>query len=436
MEDLLTTIVDFVTGEIFNDATKVFGLVAFIGLLLQRKRIEQIFTGTVRTMLGWIVLFAGVVMLFNNVNPATEILRHAFAGEYEAEILARAAEGQSAIFFSDYGPQIGLIMVGAFIVNLFLARVTKMKVVWMTMNLLLQNTWFALAILITVTPWSLATNVLIAILFLGFWHTFIPYLTLPWSRKVIGNDDFTLGHAIHTSTILTAWLGGKIGKEDDSTEDLDLPERLEFVSDPVIMTTVIFLFIYLVGTIFAGPAWVKETYAGGGNVWLWLILTAITGAAGMSILLYGVKMLLADLVAAFKGIADKLVPGATLALDMPVFFGYAPNALMIGFIVHLVVGTIIMFIMLAVSPQNIVFPAIVPAFFEGGTAAIFGNATGGKRGAILGGVISAVLCYGGLTTLLQVAQPMADYARQFPLSDYSVVFNVLGHALKFVTGLF
>lgn len=434
--DILQSIVDFVTGEIFNDATKVFGLVAFIGLLLQRKRIEQVFTGTLRTMLGWIVLFAGVVMLFNNVNPATEILRHAFAREYEAEILARAAEGQSAIFFSDYGPQIGLIMVGAFIVNLILARVTKMKIVWMTMNLLLQNTWFALAILITVTPWSLTTNVLIAILFLGFWHTFIPWVTLPWSRKVIGNDDFTLGHAIHTSTVLTAWLGSKIGKEDDSTEDLELSDRLSFVSDPVIMTTIIFLFIYLVGVIFAGPAWVRDTYAGGSNPWIWMILSAVTGAAGMSILLYGVKMLLAELVAAFKGIANRVVPGAVPALDMPVFFGYAPNALMIGFIVHLVTGTIIMFIMAAISPQNIVFPAIVPSFFEGGTAAIFGNATGGKRGAVLGGVISAVLCYGGLTTLLNVAQPMADYARQFPLSDYSVVFNALGHVLKFVTGLF
>ena len=434
--DIITSIVDFITGEIFNDATKVFGLVAFIGLLLQRKKIEQIFTGTMRTMLGWLVLFAGVGMLFNNVNPATEILRHGFARGYEADILARAAEGQSAFFFSDYGAQIGLIMVGAFIVNLLLARFTRMKIVWMTMNLLLQNTWFALAILITVTPWSLTTNVIIAIFFLGFWHTFIPWVTLPWSRKVIGNDDFTLGHAIHTSTILTAWLGKKIGKENDSTEDLKLPERLSFMSDPVIMTTIIFLFIYLVGIIFAGPAWVRETYAGGRNPWIWITLSAITGAAGMSILLYGVKMLLAELVAAFKGIAAKIVPGAVPALDMPVFFGYAPNALMIGFMVHLVTGVLIMFGMAAWSPQNIVFPAIVPAFFEGGTAAIFGNATGGKRGAVLGGVISAVLCYGGLTTLLAVAQPMADYARQFPLSDYTIVFNALGHALQWVVGLF
>lgn len=432
--DILNSIVTFITGEIFSDATKVFGVVAFLGLILQRKKIEDIFTGTARTMIGWIVLIAGVGMLFVNINPATEILRHGFAGKYEADILARAAEGQSAVFFSDYGAQIGLIMVGAFVVNLILARFTKMKIVWMTMNLLLQNTWFALAILITVTPFSLTTNMIIAILFLGFWHTFIPWVTLPWSRKVIGNDDFTLGHAIHTSTLLTAWLGKFIGKKEDSTEDIEFPERLDFLSDPIIMTTIIFMFIYLVGVIAAGPSWVSETYAGGMNPWIWMIVSAITASAGMSILLYGVKMLLTELTAAFKGIADKLVPGAVPALDMPVFFGYAPNALMIGFISHLLTGTAIMFLMVAIAPQYIVFPAIVPAFFEAGTAAIFGNATGGKRGAILGGVLSAILCYGGLTFLLAVAQPMADYARQFPLSDYTIVFSALGNLLKFIFG--
>ena len=86
-------------------------------------------------MIGWGILNAGVGLLFTNINPITEILRHAFAGQYEAGILARAAEGQSAQFFSTYGPQIGIIMVGAFFVNLLLARFTPMKIVWMTMNL-------------------------------------------------------------------------------------------------------------------------------------------------------------------------------------------------------------------------------------------------------------------------------------------------------------
>ena len=430
----MESIINFITGEIFNNAVLVFGFVALLGLLLQGKKADEVFTGTLRTMLGYLILIAGVGILFSNINPATLILRHGFAGQYEEAYLAKVAEGQSADFFAQYGAQIGLVMVGAFFVNLIIARITPMKIVWMTMNLLLQNTWFVLAILIMVTPWSMPVIVAVAILFLGFWHTFIPWVTLPWSRKVIDGDDFTLGHACHTSVILTAWLGKYIGKKDDSTEDIKLPEGLGFFSDPIIMTTIIFLFIYLVGTIAAGPAWVRDNYAGGKNPWIWMIISALTGATGMAVLLQGVKMLLTELTAAFKGIATKLVPGAVPALDMPVFFGYAPNALMIGFITHMIAGTIIMFIVAAVAPEYTVFPAIVPAFFEGGTAGIFGNATGGKRGAILGGVLSALLCYVLLIPLLPIVTPMADYARQFPLSDYTGIFNILGHLLKFVTG--
>ncbi|HEY60316.1 MAG TPA: hypothetical protein G4N92_06490 [Anaerolineae bacterium] len=432
--DTLNSIVTFLTSEIFNDAAKVFGLVAFLGLVLQKKKIEQVFTGTVRSMMGFLILMAGVNLLFVNINPITEILRHGFAGEYEAGILARVAEGQSAVFFKDYGPEIGMIMVGAFLVNLLVARFSPWKIVYMTVHLILQNVWVVLAILITVTPWTLPVRVIVASVFLGIWQTVVPWITLPWSRKVTGNDDFTLGHGIHTSTILTAWIASKIGKKDDSAEKIKFPERLAFLDDPYIMTTIIFLFLFLIGLIFAGPDWVSENYAGGKNPWIWMIMSAVYGGTGLSILLYGVKTLLSEILAAFKGIAKKLVPGAIPALDMPVFFGYAPTALMIGFITHMVVGTIIMFVMAAVSPENVVFPAIVPSFFEGGTAAIFGNATGGKRGAILGGVISAILCYTFLPLAVAVANPMADYLRQFSLSDYTVVFNAIGNLLKAVFG--
>ncbi len=432
--DILTAIVNFIVSEIFNDATKVFGVVAFVGLVLQRKPIEDIFSGTLRTMFGWVILITGVGLLFTSINPAPDILRHGFAGAYEAQIIARAAEGSSAKFFVQYGPQIGLIMVGAFVVNLILARITPMKTVWMTINLLLQNTWVVLAILITVTKWDMPVIITVAVLFLGFWHTFVSWITLPFSRKVIGTDDFTLGHAIHLSVILTALLAKYVGKPEDSAEKLKFPERLNFLSDPVIMSTIIFLFVFFVGVVAAGPAWVSQTYAKGANPWIWMIMSSITGGVGLAILLYGVKILLAELTAAFKGIATKLVPGAVPALDMPVFFGYAPNSLMIGFITHLIVGAAMMFVIVIFAPLYIVFPAIVPAFFEAGTAGIFGNATGGRNGAILGGVLSALLDYSGLIFLIPIVTPMADYARQFPLSDYSITFNALGHLLSLFTG--
>lgn len=60
-----------------------------------------------------------------------------------------------------------------------------------------------------------------------------------------------------------------------------------------------------------------------------------------SLFLYsGVRLLLNELVPAFRGIAMRIVPDAKPALDCPVLFPYAPNAVIVGFLAT-TVGSII-----------------------------------------------------------------------------------------------
>ena len=39
----------------------------------------------------------------------------------------------------------------------------------------------------------------------------------------------------------------------------------------------------------------------------------------------------------------------------------------------------------------LIIPGMVPHFFDGGTAGVFGNATGGRRGAVIGALINGFL---------------------------------------------
>jgi len=65
-------------------------------------------------------------------------------------------------------------------------------------------------------------------------------------------------------------------------------------------------------------------------------LTALGFTAGVLVLLQGVRMLIGEIVPAFKGIADRAIPGARPALDCPVIYPFAPNSLILG----LIFGTI------------------------------------------------------------------------------------------------
>ncbi|MCZ7538300.1 MAG: hypothetical protein M5T61_21775 [Acidimicrobiia bacterium] len=51
----------------------------------------------------------------------------------------------------------------------------------------------------------------------------------------------------------------------------------------------------------------------------------------MAVILLGVRTILGEIVPAFAGIAERVILGAVPALDCPISFPYAPNAVLVGF---------------------------------------------------------------------------------------------------------
>jgi PTS system ascorbate-specific IIC component len=159
------------------------------------------------------------------------------------------------------------------------------------------------------------------------------------------------------------------------------------------------------------------------------LMQGITFAAGVNIILTGVRMIIGEIVPAFQGIGEKLVPDAKPALDCPITFTYAPNAVIIGFLFSFLGGLISMFL-LGPFGLALIIPGMVPHFFTGATAGVFGNSTGGKKGAMIGAFVNGVLISFLPAMLLPVLGSLGFANTTFGDSDFGVVGILIGYIAK------
>ena len=122
----------------------------------------------------------------------------------------------------------------------------------------------------------------------------------------------------------------------------------------------------------------------------------------------------------------KLVPNSKPALDVPIIFPYAPNAVLLGFMISFVVGTISMFAMVAMHTV-VIIPGVVGHFFCGAAAAIYGNAKGGRRGAVIGAAVNSLLISWLPLFILPVLGNLSLASSTFADTDYLIPGILLGN---------
>lgn len=78
------------------------------------------------------------------------------------------------------------------------------------------------------------------------------------------------------------------------------------------------------------------------------------------IILSGVPLIIGEIVPAFRSIVEKIVPNAKPDLDCPVVLPYAPNAVLIGFIVSFIDGIVGLFILGFIDASLMLVALILP----------------------------------------------------------------------------
>lgn len=388
-------VVEFLATQVFIQAPVFLGLIALIGLVLQRRRPVDVIEGTVKTVVGILILFAGIDVFLASLLPLTDVLRTSFG---VVGVLPDAF-GPFGIVFRDYGQTIALAFILAFVLHLVLVRLMPVPVfrnLFLTGHIMLfQTSWFVIALagLMNVDG---AVQIVAAGIFTAVLWTFLPALARPFTRPLT-NDEYTLGHLNTLAVVIPDGIG-RFFKGTRKSDELELPGFLAVFNDYTVLLAVLMPVTYLIIGLLAGEAAVAQL-AADQNWIIYLIMSGLKFAAGIAIVLFGVRMFLAAIIPAFEGISTRLLPGARPALDDPVFYPFAPVAAIVGFVFDFLASVVVTLILVLISAPVIVFPGPIYFFFDGALAGVFGDRVGGWKGAAVGGALMGILVTAGSVPL-------------------------------------
>ncbi|TNH03868.1 PTS ascorbate transporter subunit IIC [Testudinibacter sp. TR-2022] len=422
MDGLLFFILD-----ILKVPAVLVGLIALVGLLAQKKPFSDVVKGTVKTILGFLVLGGGAGVLVGSLNPLGGMFEYAF----NVQGIIPNNEAIVSMAVEKYGTATALIMAFGMVANIVVARFTRLKYIFLTGH----HTFYMacmIGIILTVAGFEGFQLVFVGSLILGMVMAFFPAIAHRYMKRITGSNDVAFGHFGTLGYVLAGAVGSAVGKGSKSTEEMDLPKNLSFLRDSSISISLTMMVIYLILALASGGEYIESTLSGGQNYLVYAIIQAITFAAGVFIILQGVRLILAEIVPAFTGFSEKLVPDARPALDCPIVFPYAPNAVLIGFLASFI-GGIASLAVLGMLNWVLILPGVVPHFFCGATAGVFGNATGGRRGAIIGGFAHGVLITFLPVFLLPVLGSLGFANTTFSDSDFGGVGIVLGNMVQYMS---
>ncbi|MBS3750587.1 MAG: PTS ascorbate transporter subunit IIC [Anaerolineales bacterium] len=417
MTGILKTLVD-----ILSVPALLVGIVAFLGYLATKgKNFSDALAGGTKASIGFFILGAGATTLIGPLDVLGPMLQDAF----NVQGVVPSNEAIVAIALGQLAQATALIMVLGFAFNIIFARFTPFKYIWLTGH---HSLYMAslLAAAFSVIGMSGAALWLVGGVVLGFLQVLMPAWTQHLATQVAGDDEWSIGHFSSLSYVVSGFAARVAGGDPETTsaEDLSFPKGIGFLRESLVATGLIMFLIFIVPALFLGSEG-RAALGGDTTWWVYLFIQALTFSAGVAAVLYGVRTILGEIVPAFTGFADKIVPDAKPALDIPVVFPFGANSVIIGFLTSFLAGLVMLFIMGPIGLAAIV-PGLVPHFFVGGGAGVIGNAFGGRRGAVIAGIVNGVIISLGAALLLPALGNLGFENTTYGDADFQWVGILIG----------
>lgn len=427
---MLEYILDLLLKQIFGQPFLLMAIVVFIGYVAMKQKISKALMGAFKAAIGILAMGMGSGALIANFGKLLTALQNATgiqgAGLNTYPTMTAGYEVMDAILGSGTGAAWGIYtLLVAFILNILLVamrKFTKIRAVYLTGNAMIVQAGISTFIVWKFLGLGMMPTVIIASVVTALYWGICSTLLIEPTKKITG-ADFTVAHQQMVVDYIAYKLAPKIGDpEKDDIEKKKMPESLNFLQDNMIATLLVMLISVVVIFLVIGGEqidWLRSAdgFNQGGlkNNVVFLLWIAITLTANIVVLLYGVRMFVGELMMSFKGISEKLLPGAVAGVDCAAIFGFAPKSVVLGLIFGALGQLLGLLCLLIFKSPIFLVPGFIPLFFDNATISIFANKFGGWKAAALICTVNGLIQILGSAAAVAMTglswwQGSADYA--------------------------
>jgi PTS system ascorbate-specific IIC component len=444
--EILNTVWTFIVSNIITQPAYFIGLIVLLGYILLKKPWYDVLSGTIKAVVGYLILIVGSGGLVNNFRPVLVGLKDRF--QLDAMVIdpyfgqAAVTAGVEQTFGRVFG-QVMILVLMAFIFNIVLVALkkwTKFRAIFTTGHVQVQQASTAFWLILFAFPALGDTPVLLIMaLLLGLYWAAGANLTVEITQDLTDGAGFSIAHQQMFGLKLFSWLSEKMKKsgkgESKRLEDMQLPGFLSIFNENMVATSILMtIFFGSILLLLGKPYLIEAKFLDEGKSFFFYILTTcLNFAVYLAILQLGVRTFVGELTQSFQGISQRLLKGAVPGVDCAVAFGFgSPNAVTIGFLFGAIGQFLAIAILILLKSPTLVIAGFVPVFFDNATIAVFANNKGGLKAAMLWPFVAGLMQVFG-SALIAGWVGLAAFGGYLGMWDWAVVWPVFTVLMKYLS---
>ena len=450
---VLTSIWEFFANNILKNAPHMIGFIVLLGYLLKGEKWYTTLGGTLKAIIGMLILNVGSGGLVSNFRPILVGLKDRF--NLDATVIDpyfgqnAVTDGVMEVFGKAFDSVMILLLI-AFIVNILLVRFnkyTKCRTLFTTGHVQVQQASTAYWLIMFAMPALLKNDTLMLVVMavvLGAYWAVGSNLTVKPMQELTDGAGFAIAHQQMFGIRLGYWAadkffgkdgGKKKDKEIKKVGDMELPGFFQIFNENMVCTAILMTVFFGIIMSIIG----KDFFISAGNLketdsfLMFVFDKCLNFAVYLAILQLGVRTFVSELTVSFQGISEKLLPSSIPGVDCAVCYGFGDaNAVTFGFLAGLAGQLVAIVALILMKSPVLIICGFVPVFFDNATIGLVANEKGGLKACLVLPFISGLIQVFG-SALIAGWVGMAAYGGYLGMFDWATVWPIMTVVMKYLS---